>query len=85
MPAFANMGTWATFAVTGGQCNWIPSSTDADRLGVPKPDANGCRGAVLSPGYFKGLILVGLLPSGDQKRGWKASDFAAHWPKGTPP
>ena len=82
VPVYANKGTYATFMVTGGQCHWIPDPDDADALGVPSADAAGRRGTTLSDGFFRNLILVGVMPS---EPGWSPEHFAAWWPDGVPP
>lgn len=81
MPAWINKGTNAVFAMTGGQCHWIPTAADADALGVPAPDAAGRRGVMCSDEFFRNLILVGPLP---EEPGWWAGHFRAWWPDGTP-
>jgi hypothetical protein len=81
MPAYINKGTYATFAMTGGMCHWIPTTGDADRLGVPAPDAQGRRGVFCSDEFFQNLILVGPMPS---EPGWWVGHFRAWWPDGTP-
>lgn len=81
MPAYINKGTYAVFAMTGGMCHWIPTSEDADRLGVSAADANGRRGTYVSDEFFQNLILVGPFPS---EPGWWVGHFRAWWPDGTP-
>lgn len=82
MPQYINKGTYATFAMTGGMCHWVPSGADADALGVPPPDANGFRGTWVSDAFLRNLILVGAFP--DPAQGLWAGHFAAWWPDGTP-
>jgi len=79
MPAWINVGSYATLAMTGGMCHWIPTPQDADALGVPPPNAQGYRGVTVSPDFMKGLILVGTMPP-DLNEGW----FADWWPNGHP-
>lgn len=82
MPAYINKGTYATFAMTGGFCHWVPTAHDADVLGVPAPDANGFRGVHVSDEFLRNLILVGAFP--EPAQGLWAGHFRAWWPDGIP-
>src|SRR5262249_28003836 len=81
MPMFVNKSSLATFVMTGGMCHWIQTPEDADALGVPPPDPAGLRGIKCPDAFFKGLILVGPMPT---EPGWVPEYFAAWWPDGTP-
>lgn len=82
MPAYINKGTDAVFAMTGGMCHWVPTSRDADALGVPPPDASGYRGTWVSDEFLRNLILVGAFP--EPAGGLWAGHFRAWWPDGVP-